>query len=109
MAGRDSLHRRHLAHRPVAVGDHAVRDRPAPAPDGTGEDLHHALGPVGVLMSEKAPFRILVLCTGNSARSQLAEAIISTRGMKRPMGVVEAASAGTKPAVKVSEYAVQLL
>ena len=54
-------------------------------------------------------FRILVLCTGNSARSQIAEAIITTRGMKRPMGVVEAVSAGTKPAPKVCEYAVQLL
>ncbi len=57
----------------------------------------------------ETPFRILVLCTGNSARSQIAEAILHTRGLKRPAGVVEAQSAGTKPAAKISEYAVMHL
>lgn len=56
-----------------------------------------------------APFRILVLCTGNSARSQMAEAIITTRGLKRPLGRVVAASAGSKPAPKVNEYAIVAL
>jgi arsenate reductase len=60
-------------------------------------------------MAEGTPFRILVLCTGNSARSQLAEAIITTRGLKRPMGQVVAESAGSKPAGKVNEYAVVAL
>lgn len=60
-------------------------------------------------MSDAQPFRILVLCTGNSARSQMAEAIISTRGLKRPMGMVVAESAGSKPAPKVNEYAVVAL
>lgn len=60
-------------------------------------------------MAEAAPFRILVLCTGNSARSQLAEAIITTRGLKRPMGPVVAESAGSNPAPKVNEYAVVAL
>lgn len=55
------------------------------------------------------PFRILVLCTGNSARSQMAEAIITTRGAKRPMGPVVAESAGSRPAAKVNEYAVVAL
>lgn len=55
------------------------------------------------------PFRILVLCTGNSARSQMAEALITTRGEKRPRGVVTAASAGTNPATKVNEYALMTL
>lgn len=52
-----------------------------------------------------APFRILVLCTGNSARSQMAEAIIATRGLKRPAGKIEAASAGSRPASKVNDNA----
>jgi len=55
------------------------------------------------------PFRILVLCTGNSARSQMAEAIIATRGQKRPMGRVVAESAGSSPASKVNEYALVAL
>jgi protein-tyrosine-phosphatase len=55
------------------------------------------------------PFRILVLCTGNSARSQMAEAIITTRGLKRPKGRVIAESAGSRPAPKVNEYAVVAL
>lgn len=60
-------------------------------------------------MSDRPPFRILVLCTGNSARSQMAEAIISTRGLKRPAGQVVAMSAGSKPAAKVNEYAIVAL
>lgn len=56
-----------------------------------------------------APFRILVLCTGNSARSQMAEAIIATRGLKRPMGRVAVESAGSRPASKVNEYALVTL
>jgi len=55
------------------------------------------------------PFRILVLCTGNTARSQIAEAIIMTRGLKRPAGMVIAESAGSKPGAKVNEYAVVAL
>lgn len=57
----------------------------------------------------RPPFAILVLCTGNSARSQLAEAILATRGRKRPMGEVVAASAGTRPASQVNEYAITAL
>lgn len=61
-------------------------------------------------MSDRtSPFRILVLCTGNSARSQMAEAIITTRGEKRPMGKVVAESAGSRPAAKVNEYALVAL
>lgn len=58
---------------------------------------------------EGKPFRILVLCTGNSARSQMAEALINTRGAKRPRGMVVAESAGTQPAPKVNEYALMTL
>lgn len=54
-------------------------------------------------------FRILVLCTGNSARSQIGEALIATRGAGRAAGIVTAASAGSRPAARVNPYAVETL
>ncbi len=51
------------------------------------------------------PFRILVLCTGNSARSQMAEALINARGQGR----IVAESAGSNPASAVNPLAIQTL
>ena len=54
-------------------------------------------------------FRALVLCTGNSARSQIGEALLATRGANRAAGRVEAASAGSDPAARVNPWAIQTL
>jgi arsenate reductase len=50
-------------------------------------------------------FRVLFLCTGNSARSQIAEALLNHHGAGR----FEAESAGTEPAAKVNPGAVEAL
>ena len=49
--------------------------------------------------------RLLFLCTGNSARSQMAEAILNAKARGR----AEAASAGSRPAARVNPYALETL
>lgn len=51
------------------------------------------------------PLRVLFLCTQNSARSQIAEALLQRKGNGR----FEAASAGTDPAPRVHPIAVEVL
>jgi arsenate reductase len=54
---------------------------------------------------EARPLRLLILCTGNSARSQMAEAILSRKGQGR--FIVE--SAGSTPAARVNPFAIEAL
>lgn len=54
-------------------------------------------------MSARARYKVLLLCTGNSARSVIAKYLLRARGMGR----FESCSAGAIPAGKLNERSVR--
>ena len=58
----------------------------------------------GLGAAETRKLRVLVLCTGNSARSQMTQAFLESFDRR-----LEVYSAGTKPAARVNPYAVRAM
>ncbi|MFC9361835.1 ArsR family transcriptional regulator [Rhodococcus sp. NPDC057014] len=74
---------------------------------GAGAALHPALGliPTAPQFDSQAPASVLFVCTGNSARSVIAEALL----LQRTDGRVEARSAGIRPRPIMHPNAVRVL
>lgn len=55
-------------------------------------------------MYRQLPMKILILCTGNSCRSQMAESFLKSLDI-----TLQVFSAGTKPTAKINPYAVKVM
>ena len=101
MAGGDRSERRKLIAEGIAGGlseesaaaqaDKILGERDVVIIDEHGR--RHWQGPSDLLLAPSEQTRVLILCTGNSARSQMAEGLLRHLGAGR----LEVASAGTKP------------
>lgn len=82
-----------------------ARDYVPPALQATVEFHHACPASATVLVRRAQPLRVLVLCTANVARSQLAEALLQHRGGD----LVVVASAGAVPGRAPHPFAVEVL
>ena len=59
--------------------------------------------------AHSGPLRVLFLCTHNSARSQIAEALLADKAQRQAPGRFQAGSAGSTPGTRVHPSAIEAL